>query len=150
MRFEWRRSSAPQAAAVGDLFRRSGISLQDGSLTSPTERKRCFLKHFRQAVAISTFAAFLSIGAVAQDHHDDPHHDDHRPDNNHYVRHDDWKKGYHMNSNDWNRGDRVDYHQYHLAPPPSGYEWRRVDGNYVMAAVATGVVASLVVASAAH
>jgi Ni/Co efflux regulator RcnB len=117
------------------------------------------LKLFRQAVVISTFAAFLSIGAVAQDHHDDPHHDDahhddHHPvpahDNNHFVRHDEWKRGYHMNPNDWNRGDRVDYHQYHLAPPPSGYEWRRVDGNFVEAAVATGIVASLVVASAAH
>ena len=37
-----------------------------------------------------------------------------------------------------------------LRRPPSGYEWRLVDGNYVLAAVATGVIASIVVASSVH
>lgn len=55
-----------------------------------------------------------------------------------------------MPPNDWNRGRRVDYRSYHLAPPPRGYEWREVDGNYVMAAVATGLIASAIVASTAH
>jgi Ni/Co efflux regulator RcnB len=27
----------------------------------------------------------------------------------------------------------VDYHQHHLKAPPRGYEWRQVDGNYVLA-----------------
>ena len=81
--------------------------------------------------------------ALAQ--HDDDHRDGHHQQ---YVRHDEWKKGYHMRSEDWNRGERVeDYRTYHLSAPPRGYEWRQVDGNYVMAAVATGVVASVVVAS---
>ena len=48
---------------------------------------------------------------------------------------------------DWNRGERVDYRTYHLPPPRSGYEWREVDGNYVMAAVATGIIASTIVAA---
>jgi Ni/Co efflux regulator RcnB len=34
-----------------------------------------------------------------------------------------------------------------LRAPPHGYEWRMVDGNYVLAAVATGVIASVVAAS---
>jgi Ni/Co efflux regulator RcnB len=55
-----------------------------------------------------------------------------------------------MNNNDWSRGQRVDYRTYHLAAPRRGYEWRQVDGNFVMAAVATGVIASVVAASAAH
>jgi Ni/Co efflux regulator RcnB len=55
-----------------------------------------------------------------------------------------------MRHEDWDRGERVDYRHYHLQEPPRGYEWREVDGNYVMAAVATGVIASIVVASAAH
>lgn len=55
-----------------------------------------------------------------------------------------------MRQEDWNRGERVDYRTYHLRRPPSGYEWRLVDGNYVLAAVATGVIASVVVASAVH
>jgi Ni/Co efflux regulator RcnB len=79
-------------------------------------------------------------------------HDDH-PDAHHqqYVRHDEWKKGYHMNAQDWNRGERVeDYRTYHLSAPPRGYEWREVDGNYVLAAVTTGIIASVIAASAAH
>ena len=67
-----------------------------------------------------------------------------------YVRHDEWKKGYHMKPEDWHRGQPVDYRHYHLSAPPRGYEWRSVDGNYVLAAVATGVIASAVVASTVH
>ena len=98
--------------------------------------------------ALSATVIFLMISAnslagpssFAQDHHDD-HHDA-------YVHHEEWKKGYHMPPNDWGRGQRVDYRRYHLHAPPRGYEWRSVDGNYVMAAVATGVIASVVAASA--
>ena len=101
-----------------------------------------------KVLTVSALAITLNGGlAFAQDHHDD-HRDDHH-DNHHYVHHEDWKKGYHMNHDDWNRGERVDYHHYHLNAPPRGYEWREVDGNYVLAAVATGVIASVVVAAAA-
>jgi Ni/Co efflux regulator RcnB len=85
------------------------------------------------------------VMALAQQ---DDHHDAH---NQQYVRHAEWKKGYHMQSADWNRAERVDnYRDYHLSAPPRGYEWREVDGNYVLAAVATGVIASVVVASTVH
>jgi Ni/Co efflux regulator RcnB len=94
-------------------------------------------------LAVTTLTASL-IGPMsfAQDHHDD-HHDE-------YVRHDEWKKGYHMKPEDWHRGQPVDYRHYHLSAPPRGYEWRSVDGNYVLAAVATGVIASAIVASTAR
>ena len=99
------------------------------------------MKLIHKALALSALAAMLSSGfAFADDHHD----------NHAYVRHEEWKKGYHMRHEDWNRGERVDWHQYHLRRPPSGYEWRLVDGNYVLAAVATGVVASVIVASTIH
>ncbi len=95
-------------------------------------------------LAVTTLSASL-IGPIsfAQDHRDDDHHDA-------YVRHDEWKKGYHMKQEDWHRAQPIDYRQYHLSPPPRGYEWRSVDGNYVLAAVATGVIASAVVASTVH
>jgi Ni/Co efflux regulator RcnB len=99
------------------------------------------MNRMRKLVALSTLTMMLSGGlAFAQDHHD----------NHEYVRHDEWKKGAHMNHDDWNRGEKVDYHHYHLNAPPRGYEWREVDGNYVLAAVATGVIASVVVASTVH
>jgi Ni/Co efflux regulator RcnB len=95
----------------------------------------------RKAFAVSALAAMLSGGvAFADDHHD----------NHQYVKHQEWKKGYHMQDADWARGEKVDYHQYHLRTPPRGYEWRLVDGNYVLAAVATGVIASVVVAASVH
>jgi Ni/Co efflux regulator RcnB len=98
-----------------------------------------------KVLAVSALALTLNSGlAFAQDHHDD-HHDNHQ-----YVRHNEWKKGARMNHDDWNRGEQVDYRNYHLHAPPRGYEWREVDGNYVMAAVATGLIASVVAASAAH
>jgi Ni/Co efflux regulator RcnB len=95
---------------------------------------------------VSTLILFgLCTPLVALAQHDD-HRDDHHQN---YVHHQEWKKGYHMRSEDWNRGERVeDYHSYHLSAPPRGYEWRQVDGNYVLGAVATGVIASVVVASA--
>ncbi len=103
------------------------------------------MKNLRKAGALCALAAMLSAGtAFADDHHDD-HHDNHA-----YVQHKEWKKGYHMQHGDWNRGERVDYRAHHLRQPPNGYEWRLVDGNYVMAAVATGVIASIVMASQAH
>lgn len=72
--------------------------------------------------------------------------DDH--DNHQFVRHDEWKKGAKIQNEDWNRGERVDYRERHLRAPPNGYEWRQVDGNYVLAAAATGVIASVIVVTA--
>jgi Ni/Co efflux regulator RcnB len=105
------------------------------------------MKKIYRILAVTTLSASL-IGPIsfAQDRHDD-HHDD-RHDG--YVRHDEWKKGYHMKEEDWHRAQPVDYRHYHLSPPPRGYEWRSVDGNYVLAAVATGVIASAIVASQVH
>jgi Ni/Co efflux regulator RcnB len=70
-------------------------------------------------------------------------------DNHQYVHHEEWKKGAKMRDEDWKRGEHVDYKERHLRAPPHGYEWRQVDGNYVLAAVATGVIASVIAASEA-
>jgi Ni/Co efflux regulator RcnB len=81
--------------------------------------------------------ASANLSALADDH-----------DNHQYVHHDEWRKGAKIQNEDWNRGEHVDYRERHLRAPPSGYEWRLVDGNYVLAAVATGVIASVIVATA--
>jgi Ni/Co efflux regulator RcnB len=91
--------------------------------------------------------------AIAQDDHRDDHHDSDHHDSDHhdaYVHHNEWKKGYHMKHEDWDRGRPVDYRTYHLRQPPRGYEWREVDGNYVLAAAATGIIASAIIASSTH
>lgn len=57
----------------------------------------------------------------------------------------DWRRGGYVSYNDWHRGYYVDYRRHHLRRPPYGYEWRRVDDNYVLAAVATGLIASVII-----
>lgn len=94
-------------------------------------------KFYKVLTATTLGVSLIGPLSFAQDHGDD-HHDA-------YVRHDEWKKGYHMKSDDWHRGEPVDYHQYHLSAPPRGYEWRAVDGHYVLADSSTGVISSVVV-----
>jgi Ni/Co efflux regulator RcnB len=59
--------------------------------------------------------------------------------------HPEWHKGAKIAPADWGRGQQVDYRAHHLRAPQSGYEWREVDGNFVLAAIATGVIASTIV-----
>ena len=90
------------------------------------------MKKLHSVLAVSILSTSLMGGvALAQDHHD-AQAQDHR-DNHSYVEHKEWKKGAPIKHEDWDRGDKVDYHQYHLSAPPRGYEWRMVDGNYVLA-----------------
>jgi Ni/Co efflux regulator RcnB len=58
-----------------------------------------------------------------------------------------WNKGERMGYNDWQSAQPVDYRAHHLRAPPRGYEWRESNGQYVLAAVATGLVASIILAS---
>ncbi len=89
------------------------------------------------AIPLLGIALMGTQAVLAQDHHD----------NGHYVHHAEWKKGYHMKQEDWGRGDHIDnWKQYKLRQPPNGYEWRRVDGNFVLGESSSGVVASVVIA----
>lgn len=39
-----------------------------------------------------------------------------------------------MRQDDWNRGRRVDnWRDHNFRQPPRGYEWRDLDGRYVLA-----------------
>jgi Ni/Co efflux regulator RcnB len=92
--------------------------------------------------------------AIAQsDHRADGHHHGWAHDRSHRHhsgwardrgnRHH-WRRGQRMGYNDWNNASRVDYRQRHLRRPPHGYEWRESNGHYVLAAVATGLIASII------
>ncbi len=94
--------------------------------------------------------------------HDDDRHDQ-RGDNN-YERHAPKRykapsryqppRGYQAN-HQWRHGERlpasyrgknyvVDYRHYGLSAPPRGYQYVRVDNDVVLAAVATGVISSVI------
>lgn len=53
----------------------------------------------------------------------------------------------------WNRGDRlpyryrgdnVDWRAHHLPYPPRGHRWVRVNGDYLLIAIASGVIAQAI------
>jgi Ni/Co efflux regulator RcnB len=56
----------------------------------------------------------------------------------------DWQRGGRVGYDDWRAAPAVDYRSHHLRHPPRGYEWRESNGRYVMAAIATGVIASVI------
>jgi Ni/Co efflux regulator RcnB len=89
------------------------------------------MNKFCRVLAVSTIALTLTGSiAIAQDQD---------------VKHDEWKKGQKIRTEDWSRGEQVDWHAQHLRKPPSGYEWRQVDGNYVLARPSDGVIFSVTV-----
>src|SRR6185437_10763384 len=70
--------------------------------------------------------------------------DDHRMPAMNMRAHNQWRAGGHIARNDWRRGVVIKYRDHHLRRPPRGYEWREVDGNFVLAAVTTGLIASII------
>jgi Ni/Co efflux regulator RcnB len=105
------------------------------------KKEEPIMNRFCNAAALTLLSASLVGGsAYAQDHHDND------KDNHHYVEHKEWKKGVAIRHEDWDRGERVDYHQYHLNAPPRGYEWRLIDGNYVLVNIGNFQIRTIVVA----
>lgn len=63
---------------------------------------------------------------------------------------------------EWRRGGRVpaqyrghqyvvnDWRGHHLSAPPRGYQWVQVGNDYVLAAIATGIIAQLLLNSNAY
>jgi Ni/Co efflux regulator RcnB len=66
------------------------------------------------------------------------------------------RRGFPQPHAEWRRGGRVpseyrtrnyvvnDYRAYRLQPPPRGYQWMGVGGDFVLAAIATGVIAQII------
>lgn len=80
-------------------------------------------------------------------HYDNGWHGRGHYDNGHHYgwrERSEWRRGGYVGRYDWDRGRYIDYRYYHLRRPPYGYEWREVNGNYVLAAVASGLIVSLI------
>ncbi len=108
----------------------------------------------RLVIAAATLCLLSGTAAIAQNRDNRFDHNQHdnrqnnmRDNNNHGPSHPNWRKGGRIERNDWNRGRRVDYRSHRLQAPPRGYEWRQVDNNYVLAAVTTGIIASIILAN---
>jgi Ni/Co efflux regulator RcnB len=82
-------------------------------------------------------------------------HDDHRRGNG-YYRGDD-RRAYSQAHAQWHRGGRVppqyrgrgyvvdDWRGHRLQQPPRGYQWVGVGGEFALAAIATGLIAQIII-----
>ena len=86
------------------------------------------MKRFITAAMALALTTAMAQSAFADDHGGQQHN---------------WHKGGKIEQSDWNRGQHVDYKANHLRRPGRGQEWREVDGNYVLAAAATGLIVGL-------
>ncbi len=55
-----------------------------------------------------------------------------------------WSEGERMGYYDRYYAPRVSYRRYNLRRPPYGYEWRRYDDRYVLVAITTGLILSVI------
>lgn len=102
-------------------------------------------------------------GHGAQDMRHDGRHDDRGRHEQRYDRRDDRRADHHDNGrrgggpdHNWYKGSRVppqyrsqhyvvnDWRGHHLSAPPRGYHWIQNGGDYLLVAIATGVIASMV------
>jgi len=112
----------------------------------------------RLIIAASIFTVISSSAALAQGYpHYTPNNPHHVQQNSHY-RHD--PKPHHSkpapHRSQWSRGKPLprqyrgnvvrDYGRHHLAAPPRGYNWVRVNNEYVLIGIATGIISSIIVA----
>jgi len=120
------------------------------------------IKSKSMTVAAALVAMCMAGSAFAQDRHFDrsperhdnfsqrQDHTDFRPGRQ-ADRH-----GYPQPHAEWRRGGRVpaeyrgrnyvvnDWRSHRLQAPPRGYQWVGVGGDYVLAAIATGVIAQII------
>jgi Ni/Co efflux regulator RcnB len=55
-----------------------------------------------------------------------------------------WNRGQSLPAAYRGRNNYVDWRAHHLRQPPGGYQWVQVDGQYVLVAVATGLIADAI------
>ena len=99
-------------------------------------------------------AAMIALSGIAGTAAAEPYghargHDEGRGNDRyeHSDRGNHWRRGQRISRDEWGRYQRVDWRRHHLRRPPRGYEWREVNGQYVLAAAATGLIAAIIASS---
>lgn len=101
---------------------------------------------FAGALALSLLAGTAASAAHHgdNDRHDNGNHYGQRAQNGHHDNRQHWRQGQRLPSNYRTRAHYVDYRQHHLRQPPRGYQWVQADNNYVLVALTTGLIASII------
>ena len=113
------------------------------------------LKTLASLLVAATFAVpALSMAQDRDDHHDDRRTEQKQDEHRGEPAKVEQARGAGPNHN-WHKGDRIpasyrdkryevsDWKAHNLRQPPRGYHWVSVNGDYVLAAIATGVIADL-------
>ena len=99
-------------------------------------------------------AAALAVPAISMAQDRDDHRDDRRDDHHVQQPADNHARGAGP-QHSWHKGDRIpqayrdkryvvsDWRSHHLNAPPAGYHWVQVNGDFVLAAIATGIIADM-------
>jgi len=125
------------------------------------------MKIIRNLLVAASLLAASGLAFAAPDHHHgrgDHGHDRRHDRDRHEWRHDrgrhegwrhdrghryvDYRHGHH-----WERGHRYygptyvvrNYGYYRLRPPPRGYHWVRADNDYLLVAIATGIILDMAI-----
>lgn len=53
-----------------------------------------------------------------------------------------WQRGHRVDN--WKRYSAVDYKRYHLRQPPRGHRWVKVDNDFLLIAIGSGLIASII------
>ena len=81
-----------------------------------------------------------------QPQHEEPQHE--QPQHEAYApNHGNWHEGDHYNGQ---RAVVNDWSHHHLHQPPAGYEWVQSGDQFVLIAVSTGIIASIIAGSMAQ
>ena len=109
------------------------------------------MKTFLIAAAALSLAAPTLATAQPNDHRDGGPNGDQGGQQQHsgwgreYGGGHNFHRGERMGYNDWSGAQPVDYREHHLRRPPHGYEWRESNGQFILGALAGGLVASAIV-----
>ncbi len=106
------------------------------------------MKHFTRALAIALAmtCSVAPLSAQAQSHHNDrkpTYHQKHKPQAHRPPpKRPKWVRGHRVS--DWKRRQPVrDYRRHGLRAPSRGQQWIRVDKDYLLISLATGVIVGI-------
>lgn len=59
------------------------------------------------------------------------------------VRKGGWVKGRRLSASDRRRAADIDYRAYQLSPPPRGYHWVRINTNFLLVGITSGLISKV-------
>ncbi len=59
------------------------------------------------------------------------------------VRKGGWVKGRRLSPSDRRRAAEIDYRAYRLSTPPSGYHWVRINNNFLLVGITSGLISKV-------